>query len=191
MSARKPSRERGSRGGSRGSEKAKEKDAKSAPASPLPNVEEEVKEVEVPPVEEVKVEEEINPHAVGKDLLKDIFGNIFTSLYTFQSVLSPEELSLVDKSSNGSNDTGIDGFVASSKVKFELEQKTAQLKSVEEFVKQHTWRTFNNQIVPQALPKGDENIFETNMLVDFDKIVETENVAPVHETTKMPQYPVE
>jgi hypothetical protein len=46
------------------------------------------------PVEEVKVEEEINPHTVGKDLLKDIFGNLFTSLYTFQSVLSPEGITL-------------------------------------------------------------------------------------------------
>jgi hypothetical protein len=91
------------------------------------------------------------------------------------------ELSLVDKSSSGSNDNEIDGFVASSKVlpahlniflfclfsfffssaqiniykvKFELEQKIAQFKSVDELVKQHTWRTFNNQIVPQTLTAG-------------------------------------
>ena len=37
---------------------------------------------------------------------------------------------------------------------------------------------------------GNGDVFESNMLVDFDKIVEDECVAPVHETAKMPQYPV-
>lgn len=49
-----------------------------------------MKEVVVP-VEEVKIEpEEVNPHALGKDLFKDTFETLFTSLYTFQSNLSPE-----------------------------------------------------------------------------------------------------
>jgi hypothetical protein len=38
--------------------------------------------------------------------------------------------------------------------------------------------------------KGNGDIFESNMLVDFDEIAESENVAPVHEAAKMPQYHV-